>query len=364
MASPRFHSLTIANVQAQTQDAVSIAFTVPDALRDAYRFTQGQFLTLKALINGQEQRRSYSVCVGTRRYQEQGELRVAIKRVAGGLFSNWANENLVAGQSIEVMTPDGRFNIGIEPTKARHYLGIAGGSGITPMLSIIETMLEAEPQSHFSLVYGNRNVRSIMFLEELDHLKSRFLARFQLIHVLSEETLENELFSGVLDQARCTRIIEGLGLSTGLDHAFICGPEPMMNAAEASLKALGVAPSAIAIERFGTALPSGAARAKPSVAANDGPTAQLHLISDGVTRVMPIAMQGQSVLDAGLAAGANLPYACKGGVCCTCRAKVLEGRVHMEKNFTLENWEIEKGFVLTCQSHPLTDKVVISFDER
>ncbi len=366
MATPRFHSLQICDVRQETADSVSIAFQVPADLREAYRFKQGQFLTLKSIVNGEELRRSYSICVSTRQYDVQGRLRVGIKQVQGGKFSNWAKQHLQAGQSLDVMTPDGRFNIPLQADAARHYLGIAGGSGITPMLSIIETTLETETGSHFTLLYGNRNSASVMFLEELDGLKSRFLQRLQLVHILSDEPQEIDLFHGVLDQARCTQLLTALQLPARLDHAFICGPEPMMNAAEAALLAAGVPAKAISIERFGTPLPMGSPPPQAFSKAPDdsAPKAQVWLTIDGKARQMQVPYEGQAILDAGLAAGANLPYACKGGVCCTCRAKVLEGEVRMDKNYTLEPEEIRQGFVLTCQAHPVSAVVRISFDER
>jgi ring-1,2-phenylacetyl-CoA epoxidase subunit PaaE len=366
MATPRFHSLQICDVRQETPDSVSVAFQVPATLRADYQFTQGQFLTLKTVVNGEELRRSYSICVSTRHYDLHGRLRVGIKQVVGGKFSNWANLQLKAGQSIDVMTPDGRFHTPLQAEAKRHYLGIAGGSGITPMLSIIETTLETETASQFTLLYGNRNSASVMFLEELDGLKSRFLQRFQLVHILSEEPQEIDLFHGVLDQARCTQLLAALQLPARLDHAFICGPEPMMNAAEAALLAAGLPAKGISIERFGSPLPAGshAAKALPVAPKDNAPKAQVWLTVDGKARLMQVPYEGQAILDAGLAAGANLPYACKGGVCCTCRAKVLEGEVRMDKNYTLEPEEIRQGFVLTCQAHPVSDLVRISFDER
>ncbi len=365
MATPRFHTLTISDIRQETADSLSIAFQVPEHLREAYQFTQGQFLTLKAEVQGEELRRSYSICIGTKQYANNGQLRVGIKQVAGGKFSNWAKQALRLAQELEVMTPDGRFYTALRADNALHYLGIAGGSGITPMLSIIETTLEAEAASSFTLLYGNRNTASVMFLEELDGLKSRFLTRLQLVHVLSDEPQEIDLFHGVLDQARCSQLLSALQLPERIDHSFICGPEPMMNAAEAALLAAGLSPKSISIERFGTPLPSGTTAPLPAaVAHDDTPKAQVWLTIDGKARLMQVPFEGPAILDAGLAAGANLPYACKGGVCCTCRAKVTEGEVRMDKNYTLEPEEIAQGFVLTCQAHPVSGTVRISFDER
>jgi ring-1,2-phenylacetyl-CoA epoxidase subunit PaaE len=361
--TPQFHSLRVADRRAETADSVSLAFDVPQELRGAYRFRQGQFVTLRSSIDGAEQRRSYSICVGVDDYERSGELRVAIKRVPGGLFSNWANESIRPGQSIDVMTPDGRFFTPLDAGNAKHYVGFAGGSGITPMMSLIKTTLAREPRSAFTLVYGNRTVASIMFVEELEDLKNRFLGRLTLYHVLSDEPQEVELFTGLLDEAKCREFLDTLIPAARIDEAFVCGPEPMMEAAERALKAAGVPAASVHVERFGVPLPQAGPPRAP-VAAADGRTADVTLIVDGKQRRLKVPFDGGAILDAGLAAGLNLPYACKGGVCCTCRARVLEGQVRMDKNYTLEPREIEGGFVLTCQSHPLTERVVISYDER
>ena len=360
MAVPQFHRLTIKDVRPETADAITVAFDVPPALRDAYRFTQGQFLTLRETLDGEDVRRSYSVCVGVPDYEARGELRVAIKRVAGGRFSNWANEALRPGRAIDVMTPDGRFFTALDPSSARHYVGFAGGSGITPMLSLIRTVLAAEPRSAFTLVYGNRTVASIMFLEELEALKNTYIDRLRLIHVLSDEPQEVDLLSGLLDAGRCGELVRTALAGETIDEAFVCGPAPMMDAAEAALRGAGVPQERIHVERFGTPAPSGA----PKPVAIDAPAAKVVIVIDGKERHLRVPFEGQAILDAGLAAGAALPYACKGGVCCTCRAKVLEGEVRMDKNYTLEPKEIAAGFVLTCQSHPVSDRVVVSYDER
>jgi len=361
MAVPQFHRLRIREVRPETDDSVSVAFEVPQPLREAYRFVQGQFLTLRERVEGEELRRSYSVCVGVPDYEDTGELRVAIKRVPGGRFSNWANEHLHAGLDIDVMTPDGRFFTPLSPGQAKHYVGFAGGSGITPMLSLIRTILATEPGSEFTLVYGNRTVASIMFVEALEELKNRHMNRLRLVHVLSDEGQEIELFSGLLDDERCADLLRTLVPAAGIDEAFVCGPAPMMDAVERSLLAAGVARANIHIERFGTpALPA----APVAPVTDDAPRADVVLIVDGKERRLRVPMHGTAILDAGLRAGVNLPFACKGGVCCTCRARVLEGEVRMERNFSLEDQEVARGFVLTCQAHPVSPRVVISYDER
>jgi ring-1,2-phenylacetyl-CoA epoxidase subunit PaaE len=365
---PQFHTLTISDVRRETADAISVRFAVPQALREAYRFQPGQFLTLKTHIEGQEVRRSYSVCVGAHDYLRDSELRVAIKAVAGGVFSNHANRAFTRGQRMEVMTPDGRFTTPLDAAHSKHYVGFAGGSGITPVLSLIKSVLEAEPSSRFTLLYGNRAIDSIIFAEELEGLKNRYLSRFRLYHVISDEPQEVALFAGLLDQAKVAHFLENLIPPSTIDAAFICGPAPMMDAAEAALKAAGVPQEKINIERFGTP-PTIAPKPVTNLLGSDPnksvtSAAKVTVIADGKQRVLNVGYEGDAILDAALKSGADLPYACKGGVCCTCRAKVLEGEVRMDKNYTLEAKEIAQGYVLTCQAHPLTPNVVVSFDER
>lgn len=360
--TPQFHSLKVRERRAETADSLSIAFEVPEALHEAYRFRPGQFLTLRATLGEEELRRSYSICVPLQDYERRGELRVAVRRVPGGRFSNWLADTVSPGQALDVMTPDGRFGVPLQPERSRHHVGFAGGSGITPMMSLIGTILEAEPESRFTLVYGNRGTPTIMFVEQLEDLKNRYMGRLRLYHVLSEEPHEVELLNGLLDEAKCREFLDTLIPAASIDEAFVCGPDPMMNAAEAALRGAGVDPARIHIERFGVPLPAaGSLRAAP---ADDAPRAEVELVVDGKTRRLKVPFEGEAILDAGLAAGMNLPYACKGGVCCTCRARVLEGEVRMERNYTLEPHEIAAGFVLTCQSHPVSERVVISYDER
>jgi ring-1,2-phenylacetyl-CoA epoxidase subunit PaaE len=362
MATPQFHPLRIREVRPETADAVSVSFEVPPELRDAYRFTQGQFVTLKAHIDGVETRRSYSICVGVTDYDRDGELRIGIKRVRGGRFSNFAFDTLKPGHSVDVMTPDGRFFTHLNAEHGKQYVAFAGGSGITPVLAIVKTTLELEPRSTFTLIYGNRSVDAIMFAETLEDLKNRYMNRLVLYHVLSDDLQEVELFNGVLDREKCAAFLETLVPADTIDEAFICGPAPMMDAAEAALAAAGVAPEKVHVERFGSPLPQAGAPAVEITA--DTPAAELEIVLDGKRRKMRLPFEGPSLLDVGLHAGLALPYACKGGVCCTCRAKVVEGEVKMDKNYTLEPQEIADGFVLTCQCHPVSERVVVSYDER
>jgi ring-1,2-phenylacetyl-CoA epoxidase subunit PaaE len=363
MATPHFHSLRVREVRMLTSDAVALSFDVPAKLRDTFRFTQGQFVTLKTHIDGAETRRAYSICVGVGDYERTGELRVGIKRVPGGALSNFITDTLKPGHMIEVMPPDGRFYAKLDPAHRKHYVGFAGGSGITPILSLIATTLEIEPHSQFTLIYGNRGVASIMFSEELEDLKNRFLGRLCLYFVLSDEPQDADLFSGLLDQDKCGAFLDRLVPAGEIDEAFICGPAPMMDAAERALHKAGVAHRKIHIERFGEPMPAyPAAQALP--VDDNTPAADLEVIADGQKRKLRLPYHGISVLDVGLRAGLALPYACKGGMCCTCRAKVLEGAVTMDKNYALEPHEVQAGFVLTCQCHPLSQRVVVSYDER
>ena len=354
--TPKFHSLKVAEVRRETADAISLRFEVPAELADDYRFVQGQHLTLKASVGGEELRRSYSICAGV----DDGELRVAIKKIGGGVFSSWANESLKAGDAIEVMTPEGRFHTELDPANSRHYVAFAAGSGITPVMSLIKTTLKTEPNSRFTLIYGNRRQNSVIFSEALEDLKDRYMTRFTLYHVFSREEQEVPLFNGRLDRARVGAFVDTLVPADTIDAAFICGPGAMIDEVEAGLLASGVAAERIHLERFGVP-DSGPAH---HVEAGDAPQARVTVIVDGLRREMDFRAEDPSILDVALAAGLDLPFSCKGGVCCTCRARVLEGKVRMDKNFSLEQSDVDDGFVLTCQAHPLTERVVISFDDR
>lgn len=364
--TPQFHPLRVAEVRGETVDTISVRFDVPNDLRDAYRFTQGQFLTLRVpagqVPNQGEVRRSYSICCAVQDYDAHGELRVAVKRVDAGVFSNHLHDRIRVGQTLDVLPPDGRFYVPLAAESARHYVAFAAGSGITPILSLIKTTLAAEPHSRFTLVYGNRDIDSIIFAESLEDLKDRYLDRFALYHVLSRQSQEIALFNGRLDADKVRAFLSTLIPPDDIDAAFVCGPSTMIDAVEAALLDAGVPRERVHAERFG--VPVGAAgTAAPRRKAAIAGEIDLTVVLDGKSHHVPMAGDAK-VLDSALGAGLDLPYACKGGVCCTCRAKVLEGRVEMEKNFTLEDWEIQQGFVLTCQARPLTQHVVVSYDER
>jgi ring-1,2-phenylacetyl-CoA epoxidase subunit PaaE len=354
--TPKFHSLRIREVRRETPECVSLAFDVPPELVAEYRFVQGQHLNLRAELGGEETRRSYSICSGV----DDGELRVAIKKVPGGRFSVWANERLAAGDAIDVMTPEGRFFTPLDASQARRYVAFAAGSGITPVLSLIRTALAREPRSRFTLVYGNRRLASTMFHESLCELKDRYLSRFVIYNVFSREEQEVELFNGRIDAAKVRAFLATLVPADGIDDAFVCGPASMIDEVEGALIAAGVPREHVHVERFGV---PGAAAALP-VDDAEAAEARVTLVVDGVRREIDFHRGQHSILEAGRAAGIDLPFSCKGGMCSTCRAKLLEGEVKMAKNYALEPHEVAAGFVLTCQSYPLTERVVISFDDR
>jgi len=358
MTTPSFHALTIRECRRETADTVSIAFDVPPELADQYRFIQGQHLTLKTAIGGEEIRRSYSICSGV----DEGELRVAVKRVEGGLFSTHANQSLTPGAVIDVMTPMGRFHTPLDPNAARTYVAFAAGSGITPILSILKTVLAREPHSRFLLVYGNRMVSSIIFREELEDLKNRFMDRLSIHHLLSREPEEAGLLSGRIDAGLVRELCAGPLNPGALDAAFLCGPQPMVEEVRDALIAAGTPPDRIHLELFGTAAGSRPVRAKASATDTPADAATVTILQDGKRKEFALAYDGESILDAATRHGADLPYSCKSGVCCTCRAKLREGKVEMAENYSLEPWEVEAGYVLTCQSRPLTERVVIDFD--
>lgn len=356
--TPRFHPLPIAEIRRETADAVSIAFAVPDALADAYRFTPGQYLTLKAQVDGEEMRRSYSICSGL----DDGELRVAVKQVEGGRFSPFVNTALKTGEPIEVMTPQGRFGLGPDPGATRTYLGLACGSGITPLLSIVKSVLSREPGSRFFLFYGNRTTQGILFRDTLEDLKDRYVDRLSVFHVLSREAQDVAVLNGRLDGDKIALLLRTIVPAERIDHAFVCGPAAMLDEAEATLRRLGLGRDRIHVERF-TPAEGAADRVTPRSTPGDlRPTAQAEIILDGARHAFPVTAD-EAIVDAALRAGLELPYSCKGGMCCTCRAKVLEGSVVMVQNFSLEPWEIAAGFVLTCQARPTSSRVVVDYDQ-
>jgi len=354
----KFHRLSIARVERETRDAIAVTFTVPEALRDQFRFTQGQHLTLRADIGGQDVRRSYSICSAV----DDDALRIAVKRSPGGAFSTWANEALKVGATIDVMPPLGHFNVALDPTAKRHYLGFAAGSGITPLLSIVKTTLAVEPQSRFTLFYGNRASSTVMFREELAALKDIYLTRFNLVHVLSREAQDIDLLHGRIDRERADALLAHWVRLDEIDAAFICGPEGMMDAVIDALKTRGFPESKIRIERFAASIPKHqhVARPLPQAAQSE---CEVTVIIDGTRKSFLLEKQKENIIEAGLRNGVELPYSCRGGVCSTCRCRLVEGEVEMDVNFALEDYEIARGFILSCQSYPTTDTVVVDYDQ-
>jgi ring-1,2-phenylacetyl-CoA epoxidase subunit PaaE len=355
MAAPRFHTLAISDLRRETADAVSLAFAVPDRLREAYRYMPGQYLTLRAKIDGEDVRRSYSICSGL----DDHELRVVVKRVAGGAFSGWVSEQLHLGDQMAVMTPSGRFGVPIEPGSARTLVAFAAGSGITPVMAILKTVLRREA-GRFFLFYGNRTSASIIFHKELDDLKDRYLSRLSVFHVLSREQQDIAVLNGRLDAEKLQLLMRSMVATNDVEHSFVCGPQPMIEGLEKALADLGMARERVRVERF---TPGIGGRPRPVVVAPSAiPKAIATVISEGVRADIPVA-EGEAIIDAAIRAGRSLPYSCKGGMCCTCRAKLLEGRVEMAVNYSLQPWETDAGYILTCQSHPVTERVVIDYDQ-
>jgi len=360
-AAPRFHELTVARIDAEAAGAVALTLSVPAALKDSFQFEPGQFLTLRAQVNGQDLRRSYSICSTRSRLQQHGELQVGIRPVEGGLFSNWAAQQLRVGDTLQVMPPEGRFVI--QRPRAVHRVGFAAGSGITPILSIIASSMEEQPGTKFTLVYGNRRMDSVMFNEALQDLKDQYPDRLTLIHILSRQAQEVDLLEGRIDGDKVRAIMQAFLPVKSMDEVFICGPEAMIEATQTALVDAGVPAQRVYSERFA----SGAAPATPQAPRSEKAKSlsgmALTVVLDGKSHEMRI-QPDEHILDVALNAGLDLPYSCKGGVCCTCRAKVTEGSVAMDKNFTLESWEMDKGFVLSCQARATSAKVVISYDDR
>ena len=358
---PVFHKLKISSVVQETEDTVSIAFHVPENLKEEYSYIQGQYLTLKAILKGEDTRRSYSISSGI----HENELRVAVKKIKGGLFSSFANDSVKAGDEMDVMTPMGNFYTHMEAKNEKHYLGFAAGSGITPIISMIKTALALEKKSHFTLVYANRLRSSIIFLEELSYLKNQYMGRLNLVNILEHEASEIDFYKGRIDADKTRQILTNILPQGGADEAYLCGPVPMIETVTAVLEEEGMKKENIHFELFTSAnvMTEGADKKAASGVKAEG-TATVSLMVDGDTTQFELKKDTDSILDMALSQGADLPFACKGGVCCTCRAKLIEGEVDMRVNYSLEKDEVEAGFILTCQSYPLSDKIIVDFDQR
>jgi len=357
-----FHPLTIRNIRKTTADAVCLTFAVPDELTDTFRYIQGQYLTLQAEIDGEDVRRAYSICSAV----GEPQLQVGIRKVAGGRFSSFANEHLAAGDTLQVMAPQGTFYTAINEEHAKNYLLIAAGSGITPILSIIKTVLTWEPASHLTLLYGNRKTSTIMFREELEQLKNRYMSRFQMLHILGEEERDVDILNGRINNRKGGELCRHVLQLDTIDEFFLCGPEPMISEVSRGLRAEGISEDKIHYELF----TASAADAKTVLARHHeravkmaGKIAEVTIVADGRHSKFALSADGENILDGGLDNGVDLPFACKGGVCATCKAKLIEGEVDMDLNHALEDDELEAGYILTCQAHPVSDKVVVDFDQ-
>jgi ring-1,2-phenylacetyl-CoA epoxidase subunit PaaE len=352
-----FHLLRVAAVERLTDDAVAITFAVPDELREMYAFDAGQHLTLRTAVSGEEVRRNYSICAPA----TDGRLRIGVKRLAGGAFSTHATSTLQVGDEVEVMTPTGRFSPRLDPAQSRHYAAIAAGSGITPVISIVATALKVEPRSTVTLVYGNRTAGSVMFLEELADLKDRYPDRFRLLHVLSREPQEAELLSGRLDPPRLRRLLESLVPPETVDEWFLCGPFAMVEGAREVLAEAGVGTEHVHTELFHVEGEAPRESASPEEVRAAG-SSSVRVTLDGRASTVQVPRTGVRILDAVLAVRSDAPYACKGGVCGTCRARLVSGEVSMARNYALDPEEVGAGFVLACQSVPVSEDVELDFD--
>lgn len=355
----KFHDLKVVDVRRETSDTVSVSFEVPEDLKTDFQFVPGQYLTLRKIIGDHDVRRSYSICTSP----DEGDLRVAIKQVHEGLFSTFANKELHVGDKLEVMAPMGKFCPSIDKANAKNYLLVAAGSGITPILSIAKTVLKQEPGSTVTLIYGNKGFASIIFREEIEGLKNVFMDRFRLFHILSRENLGLDLYKGRITKEKCAQLGHSVIDYGSIDEVFVCGPEEMITDVSTQLEAEGVAKEKIHFELFTSPLgklKSSEPDSEPAVDLDKDVEVLLTLDGDNYEFKMNAA--SENILDAAMNAGADVPFACKGGVCCTCRAKLLEGEVKMDVNYGLEPDEIANNFILTCQSHPKTKRVVINFD--
>lgn len=357
----QFHSLNVMSVARNTRDAVVVTFEVPANLSEEFAFRPGQYLTLRTEIDGEELRRSYSICSAP----HDGVLRVAIKRLDDGAFSSWANNALEAGQKLDVMPPTGNFTIDFDAANQRNYVAFAVGSGITPIFSLVKTALDTEPKSTFTLFFGNRASSAVLFREEIEDLKNIYMERFSVVFIMSRENQDIDLFNGRLDGGKVNQLLSVWMDPEDIDYAFVCGPQTMTEDVVKALQDKGIPKDHIKFELFGA--PKGPRAVRTGHDARVAPgkgQCELTVVQDGHSRTLMVDKNSENLLDAALAQGLELPYSCKGGVCSTCRCKVTEGEVDMDINFALEDYEVARGFVLTCQSYPVTDKVRIDFDQE
>jgi ring-1,2-phenylacetyl-CoA epoxidase subunit PaaE len=354
--TPKFHTLKVKDIKKETKETVSIAFEIPTDLQNDYQFYAGQYLTLKTNIDKEEVRRSYSLCSAP----YEGEWRVAVKQIENGKFSTFANRQLKSGDLLDVMQPMGNFKLVPDANAKKNYVLYAAGSGITPIFSILKTILENEPQSTVTLFYGNKGFYGIIFREELEGWKNKYINRFRLVHIFSRESPGNKIQKGRIDKEKCNDLFQAFLKNERIDAAYICGPEQMILNVKGSLEENGVNSNAIHFELFGTQLKV-EEKAKDEVKASF--SSKVEVILDGDSFDFNLDSNGLSILDAAQQAGADLPFACKGGVCCTCKAKVIEGSARMDVNYALTPEEVQNNYILTCQAHPTSEQIVVSFDD-
>lgn len=358
--SIHFHSLKVKEIKKETDDCVSVVFDIPENLQKDFNFKQGQSLTMRKTIDAEEVRRTYSLCSSPL----DNEWKVAIKKVDGGLFSTFANKELKKDDVLDVMQPVGKFYVELDPANKKNYLAFAAGSGITPLLSIIKTTLRTEPDSNFTLAYGNKSRSSIIFFEELEGLKNKYLQRFNLINILSRERTDAPINFGRINTEKLTELSKLLDYAT-FDETFICGPEEMIFCVKKFLEQKEIDKKKIHFELFTTPGQKLTTDNRQQITDNNGPTSKITVKLDGRSFDFDLSLTSDiSILDAALKEGADLPFACKGGVCCTCKARLLDGEVSMDVHWGLEDEEVEQGYILTCQSHPKTEKVVVDFDVK
>ncbi|PIE25073.1 MAG: phenylacetic acid degradation protein [Neptuniibacter caesariensis] len=365
MSDTNFYTLKIADVHPETDEAIAVSFAVPTELKDKFNFIQGQFLTLRAMIDGEDVRRSYSICSGV----NDGHMRVGIKRVKGGRFSNYANDNFKPGMSVEVMPPQGSFYTEVKADQKKNYMCIAVGSGITPMISIMKTVLSTEPESKLTLIYGNRRSNTVMFKDELNFVKNRYMDRFQWINIMDYEDQGAELLNGRIDNSKGYALQKsGLINIKDVDEAFICGPESMMSEVSRGFRMEGLTDDHIHYELFASSATDSKAMLEKAAARKEQfgeeKMSKVTVMADGRSVMFDLATVGENILDAGIANGMDLPYSCKGGVCSTCKCKLIKGEVDMDISHGLEQHEIDAGYVLSCQAHPISSEVVLDFDAR
>ncbi len=354
----RFYSLKIKEVIQETQDCISVIFDVPEALKEVFTFKPGQHLTLREFIGGEDVRRSYSICTSP----SEEQLKVAIKKIEGGKFSNYAQTHFKAGREVDVMPPTGNFHPKNFGAKINHVVAFVAGSGITPVMSIMKSFLDHPEQGTFTLVYGNRSTMDIIFLEEIEGLKNRFMTLLSVFYLLSREDPGSEIYHGRLDKAKTLALLDAFIDTNQTTDFLVCGPSGLIDSVMDALKEKGVASDRISYERFNTTGIKSSEAVKKAIK-ESSVHSRITITIDGKTSIFDYATPELSILDAAQASGADLPFACKGGVCCTCRAKVLKGKANMEVNYGLEPEEISAGYILTCQAHPVTDAIDISFDD-